>query len=666
MSLETVPKDEFPLFHLLELVSTEPLTSDIILIPPIDQQTSCSIVRRLHTDDATILRTLKPEDVQGWCLSRIADYRSCIKALRAQPDSSMYNASFHESIVQLKSNMCALRSTYNDAAPIHRSLPPEILLEIFANFHHDGTRRGHAASRVCHYWHPLLQHTAPFWRSLLGQEFLGEWEPPWKADRFRVAFFKSAPLDLSLCLRGIHPATVDILSSHSRRISSVAIQVIEYSGQGEPLHRFLQLDMPILRELEVRHGCFASYRAFSHIARFKLSAFPHLRTLRLSSIYFEPAEASHTELRHLELKDCLGPVGSASHTDLDLQTILDTIRNCPNLETLRIAGWSPNTLSDLDAPVDVPRLRHIILRISSGSTRAFLSRLVLPLTTLLDLEPCFPYAHDLLPLPLSTSLVTPLDRPPVAEVAMHLKFGYHKNTATWKAQGAGSRPLRVSTFNCVDLHSPDATLTYTQQVVAIFAPGTAVTSLTIAGARRATKPYWTRLLAGLPHLARLAVDGGDARDDPMLFPLLAKPQEDGRCLCPMLADLSVFWDEDAPDVTTPSTTGTVDASYPSPAQIYEAGYPPLARTDEALFRQPYGPAETHAYCRVLELCLRGRAEHGCRPLKALSVSIWDCGEGQGLRDAGREGALTVEAMLREGLRDLVEEVSVKLQSRWEV
>ncbi|KAM5546081.1 hypothetical protein V8D89_000207 [Ganoderma adspersum] len=248
---------------------------------------------------------------------------------------------------------------------------------------------------------------------------------------------------------------------------------------------------------------------------------------------------------------------------------------------------------------------------------------------------------------------------------MHLKFLYtyvyrRKNVATWEVHGDGSRPLRVSTFYCVQLGPHDRTLAYTEQVLAIYAPGTAVTSLTIAGARRASSnsTYWAALLAGLPHPTRLAVDGGDVRHSPTLLAVLAKGQKDGGCLCPVLADLSVFWDErvtSPPPLTAPllaESDEPVDGTLPHP--------------DQTSFRQPYGDPETYAYCRVWELCLRSRAEYGCRLLSTLSVSIWNYWRFSARRNAGYEAALAVEMMLHQDLKDLVEEVSVRLQPDWEV
>ena len=146
----------------------------------------------------------------------------------------------------------------------------------------------------------------------------GEWELPWKIARFRTAFVKSAPLDFSLRLRGIVPATVDIFAPHVRRISSITIRVIGYPEEWEALDRFLQLDITKLRELEVRLGLMGWYRTTSiHTAPFPV--LPHLHALRLSYMPVQIMTVSAPSLRHLELKDCLG---SSNPRCLDLRTIL--------------------------------------------------------------------------------------------------------------------------------------------------------------------------------------------------------------------------------------------------------------------------------------------------------------------------------------------------------
>ncbi|PIL35506.1 hypothetical protein GSI_02234 [Ganoderma sinense ZZ0214-1] len=238
-------------------------------------------------------------------------------------------------------------------------------------------------------------------------------------------------------------------------------------------------------------------------------------------------------------------------------------------------------------------------------------------------------------------MITPLSEPPVAEVSLRIKSTSVKNSATWETQGIGSRPLRVSNTHYHHPRLPDVILARTKEVLAIFAPGTAVTSLTITSGRSLRpEDFWTGILAALPHLTRLVVAAGRAGDYPRILPLLGKPQEDGGCLCPSLSDLSVLWDpENDPIVWTGLVTRRLQTTGLASVGV-EPGDEPWTVA-----------AGARAYCRVLHNCLRSRSEHGCLPLRALSVFIWD---------RGYEAA--EEAGLREGLKDLVEEVSVGFQS----
>ena len=348
----------------------------------------------------------------------------------------MYNASFPEFVVRHKSHVWALRSVYNDAAPIHRRLPPKILLEVFANFRHDGTRHGPPALRVCHYWHTLLQRTPQLWQSLLRQEFLVKQDSQWKARRFAAALSRSAPLDLSLHIRGIDHAVLDVLAPYSCRFASMIFRTQGFSYEvHEPLDRLLRLDMPILRCLDICRWPFSTRITKSSTVFF---LFPRLQTLRIADIYTVPPEVQLIPLRHLELANCWESVGP-SKVPMSVHTLLAVIRNCPNLETLRVEGSLPlNTRSDSEAPVNISRLRRLTLQETPlESTLTLLSYLVLPLTTALNVKPFL--AHEMDPLLLSTSIVTPLGLPPIAEVALHLKSTMAKNDVTWETQGDGSR-----------------------------------------------------------------------------------------------------------------------------------------------------------------------------------------------------------------------------------
>ena len=332
----------------------------------------------------------------------MAEYQAPITVVRAQPDLTLYNASLHEFVVRHKSNMWALRSIYNDAAPIHRYLPPELLLEVFANLRHDGTRYGPPALRVCHYWHVLLRRTPQLWQTLLNREFQVRQSSPWKAQQFAVALPRSAPLELSIRLRSIDHAVVDVLAPYSRRITSISFLTMGYSNELKPLDRLLQLDMPMLRCLDLRRWPYSSSAGYSGTSSSHVFLFPHLQSLRLGSIILGPPETPHTSLRNLELIHCWESfiVTSSSHVSMSLRTLLTILRSCPNLETLRVEGkLLRDTQQGLESAVNVSRMRHLFLRLNSTElTRALLSYLVLPSTTALYLEHDQVRAGETLPI----------------------------------------------------------------------------------------------------------------------------------------------------------------------------------------------------------------------------------------------------------------------------
>ena len=210
---------------------------------------------------------------------------------------------------------------------------------------------------------------------------------------------------------------------------------------------------------------------------------------------------------------------------------------------------------------------------------------------------------------------------------------------------APSRPLRFPVTLYNNCHLPDGVLGRTDEVLAIFSPGTAVTSLTITSSRSPrSEGFWIGLLAGLPSITRLVVDAGPAGAYyPRTLPLLGQRQGNGKCLCPALTNLSVPWDPQS----DPEEDAELSAEDPQALTMASASVRPGG--------QPWTIATApRVYCRVLQHCLSTRAEQGCLLLQSVSVSIW-----------GRSSSCgaVVEAGLREGLKDLVEEVSVESRSK---
>ena len=126
------------------------------------------------------LNQLAPSEIQEWCLSRIAQYQDDNRRLaKAVPNN--------------KSHMRALRSVYNDAAPINRHLLPEILMEIFSHVHPAVVPRSHIpVLRVCLYWRWLLFRTSVFWDNLLSLPTWNGWNSKYQMGPFQAALARSA------------------------------------------------------------------------------------------------------------------------------------------------------------------------------------------------------------------------------------------------------------------------------------------------------------------------------------------------------------------------------------------------------------------------------------------------------------------------------------------
>ena len=166
---------------------------------------------------------------------------------------------------------------------------------------------------------------------------------------------------------------------------------------------------------------------------------------------------------------------------------------------------------------------------------------------------------------------------------------------------------------------------------------------------RGIDEYWENLLASFPDLAVLRVEGGDARSLPPILPLLGTRRAGGGYLCPRLAELYIFWDCYHDRIHWP----TEDWSHIDKSPPRGSG---AARANEGERRWPYGSVETRLYCGMLEECFRSRSEQ-LPILELLTVSIWGPRETRGRYGLGHQAA-PVEALLRQGLGDLVKQICV--------
>ena len=158
----------------------------------------------LAEEDRISLSQLTPSEVQEWCLSRLAQYQDDNRCLEK------------EVLSKNKSHIRALRSVYNDAAPINQHLLPELLMEIFSHVHPAVVPRSHIpVLRVCRYWRRLLFRTSEFWDNLLSLPTWDGWNSKYHIGPFRAALARSAYASLSLSVPYYIQAIASTLILHA-------------------------------------------------------------------------------------------------------------------------------------------------------------------------------------------------------------------------------------------------------------------------------------------------------------------------------------------------------------------------------------------------------------------------------------------------------------------
>ncbi|PIL27007.1 hypothetical protein GSI_10146 [Ganoderma sinense ZZ0214-1] len=464
--------------------------------------------RLLADDDRVALSQLAPDKVQEWCLSRIAHYHHHNGVLRER-----YGAAARNAISKNKSHIRALRAAYNDAAPIHRHLPPEVLMEIFS--HVDPVvammpRPWVPLLRICRYWRRLLFRTAQFWANLLSL-------PIWTASilrrhmqRFRTALARSGHESLTLSVPYYSQGIVDILMPHASRLSSFDAgpsllldpEEMAHNKIGQELlcvsHHPTNMDVNMWRTSPLT---------------FSFTLFLNLCSLQLQHTYFDSPAAPYLSLCHLKLDHCTVRPSSSTGRVPTLCAIHDTLDLFPNLETLSLtcclSEKNPGTVSGmLPVPgvtktIHLPRLRHLELEDVCGHIPRFLSHVAFPPTAALALCPL--RTHD-----PTVQLFTGVDLSPAPHAALHLEirgvFGriYH---ACYETRGNGVRSVRV-TLDDASLDSRTIAH-FARELVAVLAPARGLTSLTTVGLPNVQlRSYWDDLRAAFvcPVLDVLALD----------------------------------------------------------------------------------------------------------------------------------------------------------------
>ncbi|KAI0748904.1 hypothetical protein C8Q74DRAFT_378678 [Fomes fomentarius] len=237
----------------------------------------------LPEEDIEAVKCIDPATLQTWCMSRVADYRKRIAAVRQRQESlrkEFYtfsdethdtssptaNAGHAEEedptgistlgVDELKSRVRALRTLYNTAAPINRYLPAELLMSIFAMLGptaHRSRRRGVSYPklfRICRFWRTLLLQATEFWASMLATRHDVTHLSARRLRLYEMALQHSCNRALSLSLYRCPERLVDAIIPHAHRI--IELEVTTEECTDDPVvNRLLATAMPMLQRLEV-------------------------------------------------------------------------------------------------------------------------------------------------------------------------------------------------------------------------------------------------------------------------------------------------------------------------------------------------------------------------------------------------------------------------------
>ncbi|PIL22769.1 hypothetical protein GSI_15463 [Ganoderma sinense ZZ0214-1] len=336
----------------------------------------------LPATDAELLKSLQPHEVHRWTLPRI---KECEEYLRT------------------------LRSVHNAAAPIHVTLPVEVIIRIFLNIKLNSIR-DIAIMHVCRTWRTILLNVPEFFANLLGVVK--------KIGRRKDG---NGLLGMLLPLSGTRKLTVHepnladlarslgILVPHLTRIRSLAVdlEVPDFID----FHQFLKSGaMPELEDLSVlsnaqnRH---ALADDLPNLVPWTEDDLPSLRRLDLISALFTQASA-YPPLESLTLRH--GVTDSTVHLYIPRikspTLFLNALSQCSRLRILNLFNTLPTQLAGWDAidhafVLHFPELRALyVYEDRQRSVSRFLSHITSPPTASLNLGSNDPMFSDLLPTPL--------------------------------------------------------------------------------------------------------------------------------------------------------------------------------------------------------------------------------------------------------------------------
>ncbi|TBU59806.1 hypothetical protein BD310DRAFT_373412 [Dichomitus squalens] len=309
----------------------------------------------------------------------------------------------------------AQRSAHNNLAPIHRFLPTEILMEVFAHIIPTSCTALCLLS-VCRKWRYIALRTPEFWSDLLRIPVVTRAAvrgDPAGVERFRTFLQRSAPIKFSFNVLCLPSHVSEVLGAHLNQIGGLKVRV---SGdEAVVLYGWLATGMPLLQELEIFHKAAyplnPSYRDALRALQCTDFDLPRLQTLRVSPAFFVPGLAVPS-LQTLHVGGCCCDDCRGDGKTYTLHDLSSFLRRCPYLFSVKFSMGSeplsePGELSH--RPVSLPQLKTLTFEhYQAYSLRDVLSSLIIPHTTIVRInsetfaqggETYFPPALRKLPLP---------------------------------------------------------------------------------------------------------------------------------------------------------------------------------------------------------------------------------------------------------------------------
>ncbi len=584
-------------------------------------------------------------------------------------------------IQEHKGRIRALRSVYNSAAPINRTLPVELLMEIFSRVHpvDFSRRRGMFMLRICRFWTDVLYRTPQFWSNVLAKHHVLTSLSDRKLERFRVALKYSGTRPLSLSFRALPIPLAELLCLHADRITALHVDI---NIGVEGLDMLLEAKVPVLERLSITPWTspwviyWRSGRHSSEYARLpNITALPALRSIRVASGHFTDSIASST-LCHVDLIGCWCPACKAGRPDDQFRHLLRTLAQCTSLETLRLKRCIPSSPMArerrLPGSTILPRLRHLEVHDFGSGVSTLLAHLIFPTSTSLELK-----VGDGFILP------EPFDIRTLHAVASadHVSFDFRQYSWSHSrppcyimdAYVQGRRLLKMSSADYSRSNTADKFAFYSlyiEDIANIFGSTSRVTSLDVRGIKHRRPgedtPYptenvlnrWTALLRSFPCLTQLAI-GSESDDFALILEALSQPQSEGAtaCLCPSLRALSGVWNfvsswpwvdknglekthgENMSQAGDEGTNGRSIGRCPSNGLAISSTEARDWRwrsnriltmreiagshveTEDPVTWLPYGIAETRAFAARIAPFLSRRAASGAAPLKELRIGV---------------------------------------------